>query len=75
MTVAADGFAVVGRDISGAVIQYIGIHILLRMDINLLLPGGILKAQLIKPAALVGFERMVICVLVVGKSPGERLSS
>ncbi|GDO29679.1 hypothetical protein BvCmsKSP081_02286 [Escherichia coli] len=42
--------------ISGAVIQHLGVHVLLRVDVDLFFPCRIVKLQFIKPAALIGFR-------------------
>lgn len=54
--VVTDGFRVVHFHISGAVVQHFRIHVLLRMDIDLFLARRILKAQLVKSTAFVGFR-------------------
>ncbi|GAS65822.1 hypothetical protein NGUA38_04451 [Salmonella enterica] len=54
--VVTDGFRVVHFHISGAVVQHLGIHVLLRMDIHPLIIRRILKTQFVKSPAFVGFR-------------------
>ena len=71
--------------ISGAVIQHLGVHVLLRVDVDLFFPCRIVKLQFIKPAALIGFRtngHLRLCsrqaagcavFLVVGAPHNDRL--
>ena len=53
--IVADGLSMVVYHIRGAVIQHLGVHVLLRVDVDLFFPCRIVKLQFIKPAALIGF--------------------
>lgn len=49
--VVADGLRVVHLHVRRPVVQHLRVHVLLRMDIHLLLPGGVIEPQLVEPAS------------------------
>ena len=54
--VIADGLRMVHLHISGSVVQHLRIHVLLRMDIDLLIARRIIEFQFVKSATFVGLR-------------------